>query len=49
MAGVMSLIGSEKLIGHIFETLTLTGLSDFSITGLPDIHLSIYFHKNKGR
>ena len=47
--GVMSLIGAEKLIGDIFETLTLTGLSDFSITGLPDIHLSIYFHKNKGR
>ena len=26
--GVMSLIGAEKFIGDIFETLTLTGLSD---------------------
>ena len=47
--GVMSLIWAEKLVDDIFETLTLTGLPDFSITGLPDIHLSIYFHKNKGR
>ena len=47
--GAMSLIWAENLIGDIFETLTLTGLSDFSITGLPEIHLSIYFHKNKGR
>ena len=41
--GVMSLIWAENLIGDIFETLTLTELPDFGITGLPDIHLSIFF------
>ena len=46
---VMSLIWAEKLINDIFETLTPTGLPDFSISGLPDNHLSIYFHENKGK
>ena len=47
--GVISFIQAEKFIGDIFEALRPTGLPDFCITGLPDIHLSIYFHKNKGR
>ena len=43
--GVMSLIWAENLIGDIFETPTLTELPDFGITGLPDIHLSIFLRK----
>ena len=45
--GAMSLIWAENLIGDIFETLTLTELPDFGITGLPDIHLSIFLRKKK--